>query len=172
MVIMEEFRDIKGYEGLYQVSNFGRVKSLSRKMCNYQGCYMSKEKILNPGLTKEGYSNVGLYKKGKGRTFRVHILVAMSFLGHIPDGTHKLVIDHIDNNTLNNNVENLQIITNRENTSKDKKNKTSKYTGVSWHKNKKKWECNIRIKGKSTFLGYFICEEKASTVYQNKLKTL
>ena len=50
---IEEFRDIPGYDGLYQVSNLGNVKSLPRKICNHQGCHISKEKILSPGLYRK-----------------------------------------------------------------------------------------------------------------------
>lgn len=66
----EIFKDVPGYEGLYQVSNLGRVKSL-----HYQ-----KEKILKPSEQKWGYLNVHLCKNGKRRTFKIHRLVAESFL--------------------------------------------------------------------------------------------
>jgi hypothetical protein len=92
---MEEFKDIIRYEGLYQVSNLGRVKSLRRN------------KILSP--SKEcGYLKTTLRKDGKQRKLAIHQLVAMAFLGHEPCG-HELVVNHINKNKLDNRVENLKI---------------------------------------------------------------
>lgn len=164
---MEEiFKDIPGYNGLYQASNLGRIKSLSRKVCNYRGCYFSKDKFLTQRISKN-YQSVRIKSGSK----RVHQLVAMAFLGHIPCG-HKIVVDHINHDKLDNRLENLQLITNRENCSKDVKNKSSKYTGVSWDKARNKWQVGIKINGKRYALGRFNCEEEARKVYQNKLKEL
>ena len=98
-------------------------------------------------------------------------MVSIAFLNHKPCG-YKLVVDHIDNNPSNNNVNNLQIITHRENCSKDKRNGTSKYVGVSWSKGMKKWTVNIAFKGKIKHLGYFEDELEASEKYNNFLKTI
>jgi hypothetical protein len=164
---MEEiWKDIPRYKGLYQVSNLGNVKSLPREVCNYRGCFISKEKFLKQRISKN-YHSVRI----KNKTIRVHQLVAMAFLNHTPCG-HKLVVDHINHNKLDNRLENLQLITNRENCSKDVKNKTSKYTGVSWDSNRKKWQVGIKINGKRYALGRFNCEEEASQVYKNKLKEI
>ena len=69
----EEWKDIKGYEGLYQVANLGRVKSLGNNKSK-------REKILKPGKCKDGYLIVRLYKNGKGKPFTVHRLVALHFI--------------------------------------------------------------------------------------------
>ena len=95
----------------------------------------------------------------------------MSFLNHTPCG-YKEVVDHIDNDKLNNKVENLQLTTVRYNTSKDVKNSTSKYTGVCWHKNLQKWMCQIQIKGKNQYLGIFENEIDAHNAYQKTLKKI
>ena len=168
--LKEEFRSIPGYEGYYEVSNFGNVKSLKREFL-INGKYPStvKEKILRQTLNKDGYYRILLYKDGKREQFNIHILVAMVFLGHVPDG-HKIVVDHIDNNKLNNRVSNLQLISQRENSSKDKKNGTSKYVGVTWNKDRDKWVSRITINGKFKYLGYFTSEEEAAEAYQNALK--
>ena len=155
----EEFRSISGYEGLYEVSNFGNVKSLTN------------DKILKPCLGSRGYYMVRVYKDNKGNTMSIHILVAMAFLGHKPDG-YKIVVDHIDNNKLNNHVSNLQLISNRENTSKDKKNGTSKYTGVTWYNASNKWLAQIAINSKKKNLGLFETEDEAHETYQKALKML
>jgi hypothetical protein len=167
----EEFRSIPGYEGLYEVSNFGNVKSLEREYLN-KGKYPGtvKEKILKPHFTDKGYQKVNLYKDGKSRHIKNHVLVAMAFLGHKPDGTHKIVVDHIDNNPLNNHVSNLQLISQRENSSKDKKNGSSQYTGVIRNKNTNKWHSHIKINGKQKHLGLFVSEEEAHEAYQKALK--
>ena len=109
---MEIFKDIKGYEGCYQVSNLGRVKSLHRIVKRNNGNIMTiKERILKP--RKGRYYNLKLRSNGNHKTYNVHFLVAQQFLNHIPK--KGMVIDHIDKNELNNKVENLRIITHREN---------------------------------------------------------
>lgn len=157
----ETWRDVKGYEGDYQISDLGRVKSLK----------FGREKILKQSLTKIGYFKVNLHKNKTRNTCVVHVLVAVAFLNHKPDG-HKIVIDHIDNDKLNNCIDNLQLITQRENISKDIVRASSRYIGVHWQKRAKKWRSQIQIKGKIKHLGYFKCEIEASKVYQDALKEL
>ena len=162
--MQEVWKDIPNYEGLYQVSDHGRVKSLKRER-------VVKDKILNSYLDRYGYSRLFLCKEGKRKTVYIHQLVAMTFLNHIPNG-HEIVVDHIDNDKSNNRIENLQLITQRENVSKDRKIGTSKYTGVSWHKASKKWVVSIRTSDKRKYLGYFDCEIEASEAYKTALKEL
>ena len=106
-----QWKDISGYEGIYQISNFGRVKSLARY--TIQKHYL-EEKILNQHENKkiDGYMVVDLYKDGKRKKFYVHRLVAQEFIGNIPEGYE---IDHKDINKKNNNVNNLKIVTHKEN---------------------------------------------------------
>lgn len=169
---MEEeiWKDIVGYEGLYQVSNLGRVKSLSRKMSNGKGTYISKEKILKGNQDRYGYLFVNLCKQSKRKIFRIHTLVAITFLNF--NTKDKLVVDHINNIRSDNRLENLQIITNRENCSKDKKKGTSKYIGVSWQTKEKRWRAAIRINSKTKYLGLFEDEMEASKAYQRELEKL
>jgi len=159
---MEIWKDIPGYEGIYQASNFGNVKSL-----NY--LRSKKERILKP--SNNGYLFVNLCNKGKKITHTIHSIIAMTFDGHIPNGMNA-VIDHIDNDPLNNHSDNLRITTNRENTSKDRKGGTSKYVGVSWNKVKNKWVANIELNSKTIYLGSFTNEIEASQAYQTKLKQI
>lgn len=102
---MEEWRDVRGYEGLYQVSNTGKVRSLN---------YMHTGKIhqISPRTTKDGYQDVLLHKNGVRKLIRVHRLVAIAF---IPNPYNKPEVDHIDTNPSNNNVENLRWVTSLEN---------------------------------------------------------
>jgi len=158
---IEIWKDVVGYEGIYQISNLGRVKSLK----------FGRERIIMAYANGRGYLLVGLLKEGLKGTRAIHQLVAESFLEHTPCG-HKVVVDHIDNNKLNNNVENLQLITQRDNSSKDKKGYSSKYVGVSWNKFNQKWATRITIKGKYKHLGYFINELDASKAYKVALKSV
>jgi len=165
----EIFKDIPNYEGIYQVSNFGNFKSLERKVySNGKLHYIQKEKILNKYISKRGYYYVNLCKKGKAKKITIHQLVAISFLNHKLDGTTKIVVDHIDANKLNNNLNNLQLISNRHNLNKDKKRNLP--TGV--YKEKNKYRVRIFLNDKLEHLGMFDTIEQASKVYKNKLLTL
>ena len=159
--MMEEiWKPIPNYEGLYEVSDLGRVKSL-----NYNRT--KTEKFLKLQKNSVGYYHVIL----KGKTLQVHQLVAITFLNHIPNG-YNLIIDHINDNKLDNRPKNLQIVTARFNTCKTQGNYSSKYKGVSWSKAAKKLLSFIRINGKLKHLGLFNCELSASIAYQNKLKEI
>ncbi len=109
---MEEiWRDIDNYEGLYQVSSLGRVKSLGRFESGHyrngdkNASYYRKEKILKPKTNKHGYYTVRLYKNGNGSYYLVHRLVANAF---IPNPMNLPEIDHISTIRTENNVENLR----------------------------------------------------------------
>lgn len=156
----EEWKVIEGFED-YQVSNLGRVKSLK----------FGKERILKPGAKGSKYLTVVLSEKKVLKTRTIHQLVAMAFLNHKPDG-HKLVIDHKDDNPLNNNLNNLQLTTTRFNAYKTQVKYASNFKGVSWHKQIKKWVSGIYLNGKQIHLGVFNTELEASEAYQLKLKTL
>ena len=154
----ENWKDIPEYEGLYQVSDLGRVKSLK----------FGKERVLKAGTNSSGYLMVVICKDKKQKTAMVHQLMAMAFLNHKPNG-NTLVVDHINNVSTDNRLSNLQLISNRENTSKDKKGGSSKYVGVYWNKATKKWVAHIKINGKLKHLGYFEEEVEAHNAYQSKL---
>lgn len=106
---MEEWKDIQGYEGLYQVSNLGRVKSLYR--LNSRGQKI-KGKILKYSINPKGYAIVILCKNGITKTISVHRLVAIHFIEN-PNNLN--VINHIDGNKINNNITNLEWCTQSEN---------------------------------------------------------
>ena len=164
--IQEIWKDIPNYEGYYQVSNLGNVKSLAR--FNNLGKRV-KEKILKNFVnTTNGYLDVNLSKIGLVKTKRIHQLVAEAFLNHSQKG-HKLVVNHKNFNRQDNRVENLEIVTQRENANKAHIKSSSKYVGVSWHKGRKKWMSRIVINGKRKHLGYFFEEIEASNAYLNAL---
>lgn len=167
---VEIWKDVIGYEGLYKVSDFGNVKSLSRITKNNGGFYLSKEKILKQYIDSLGYPRVGLAKNNVGKKFRIHVLVAMAFMGHVQE-KYKTVVDHIDNDKTNNKLINLQLITQRKNASKNRSG-TSKFTGVCFKKANKKWLSSIQINGKTKHLGYYDNEIDAHNAYQEKLKQI
>lgn len=108
---MEIWKDIDGYNGLYQVSNLGNVKSVERFRTNGKGGYIQKSRILKTGK-RNGYLFVNLCKDGVVKTFKVHRLVANHFL---PNPEKKPEIDHINTDSTDNRVENLRWVTHKEN---------------------------------------------------------
>lgn len=103
---MEEvWKDIVGYDGLYQVSNLGRVRSL-----NYRRTGKTKE--MKPGTDKNGYRYICLMVEGKARYYKVHRLVYEAFVGPIPYG-HE--INHINEEKADNRVENLETVSHKDN---------------------------------------------------------
>ena len=108
----EIWKDIKYYEGLYQISNYGNVKSLPKERRNRRGVYIQKEKLLSLTNTSTGYKKVELVKDGKRKGFKVHRLVAQAF---IPNPDEKPQVNHIDGDKTNNYVDNLEWATASEN---------------------------------------------------------
>ncbi len=168
----EIWKDVPNYEGHYQVSNLGRVKSLSRKAFNGKSMHTLKGRILKGSSGKSNYLIVGLSKNGKRKTITIHQLVVMAFLNHKPNGYNGLIVDHVNNIKTDNRLNNLQLVTARHNLSKDRKNKTSKYTGVRWCNSSSKWRSAIYINGNQIHLGLFLSEKEASNTYQKAKKKL
>lgn len=158
---MEIWKTIPNYED-YQVSNLGNVKSLK----------WGKEKKMLFGDDGQGYLSVRLYANNSSKSIKVHKLVAITFLNYNTNGTTEIVIDHINNIKSDNRVDNLQLITHRENTNKDRKPKTSKHTGVSWDKDRLKWMALIEFKNRGVFLGRFNTELEAMQKYKFALSEL
>lgn len=100
--MIEVWKDIDGYEGLYQVSNLGRIRSLK----------YGKERILKHRKDKDGYLRVGLYKNSKMKDYFVHRLVALVF---IPNPNNLPCINHKDENKTNNSVDNIEWCTQQHN---------------------------------------------------------
>lgn len=148
----EQWKPIENYPDYY-ISNLGNVKSLK----------IGDERILKAGNNK-GYLFVilcnKLKNKLKNKKRTIHSLVAEAFL------------NHKDLNKQNNNVYNLEIVTNRENTNLKHLKSTSKYVGVTFHKQNNKWRSRIQIDGKLKHLGLFDTEIEASNAYQLKLNSL
>lgn len=121
---MENWKDIKGYEGLYQISDYGNVKRLA-------GSPKCKEdRIMTKSVSSNGYLFVTLYKNGKSKTHRIHRLVLENF--NPVENMENLEVNHLDEDRTNNNLSNLQWCTRQENLNYG--NRAKKYTQSRGHK--------------------------------------
>lgn len=112
-VIREIWRDVAGYEGYYQVSTVGRVRSLDRIVMRANNSPMLRKGVmLTPQKDRDGYLLVGLKRGGKEYKAKVHRLVAEAF---IPNYDNKPIVNHLDGDKGNNAVNNLEWCTDREN---------------------------------------------------------
>ena len=107
---MEIWKDVPNYEGYYQVSNLGRVRSLDRIIIDGKRKRNFKGVVLKQGLSKAGYYSVSLYKNHKGMTFFIHQLVGICFLGYELK-QNGFVVNHKDHNKLNNTLNHLKQFT-------------------------------------------------------------
>ena len=161
MEVEEKFIEIKNFEGKYQISNLGNVKSL---------CW-NKEIIRKPFNTN-GYWMVNLcLLNSKIKTLTIHRLIAEHF---IENPENKPLVDHIDGNKLNNKLSNLRWATRNENMHNQKisKSNTTGFKGVTYYKPTKKFAAKIKIDNKTYYLGYFKTAKEASDVYEKKAKEM
>ena len=120
---MEIWKDITGYDGVYQISNYGRVRRFWKKsQWNPEG----KLKMLKVSIGERGYQCVNLYKNGKRTTCKIHRLVSFEF---IENTLNKPQVNHIDGNKINNHVDNLEWCTCSENLKHAYKTGLKKFTG-------------------------------------------
>lgn len=169
---MEEiWKDIRGYEGIYQISNLGRVKSLQRQTQGRWGIQNIPEKIIKCAKNAKGY----LHCRIGNKTYSVHTLV-WDYFGDEPRNKITRQIDHIDQNKANNYIGNLQLLSNRQNCIKRSLNrcKTSRFSGVRLDKRKKYpyWTAQIYKGGKIISLGAYSVEALAGLAYQKALISL
>ena len=171
----EIWKDIPNYEGCYQASNLGMVRSLDRIVTFSNGRKQFYKGKLIKGSVNKGYRRTTLNIEGVGRNFLFSRLVAMAFLGHEPDG-HELVVDHINGDKSDDRLENLRIVTNRANRStcfrSNEESFSSEYVGVSWSKRNSAWRSQIAHNGVVTGLGYYDTELEAYNAYQSALSKI
>jgi len=170
---IELWRDIPNHIGLYKVSDLGRAKSLDRMVRHkrWGGHAFYEGKILKQNYSKNEYLCFRTSNEDVKTTHFTHQLVAAVFNGHVVSGREE-VVDHKNNIKLDNRAVNLQSITHRKNTSKDIKNKTSRYTGVSWDREEKKWASNIQRNGVKLRLIRTTNEDLANSMYQIALANI
>jgi hypothetical protein len=162
----EIWKKIPEYGDRYEISNLGNFKYLP--YYDARGRYR-KEKITK-GYPTGGYLGVALLNK----RVKIHQLVAIAFMDHKVNG-NTIVIDHKNEIKTNNKLTNLQILTQRDNIVKsiDKTKTTSKYSNVSYSKNRKavkKWRCYTNLKKQHIHIGWFLTEEEAHIAYKNYIK--
>ena len=158
--VAEIWKDIIGFEGLYQISNYGNVKSCKRYVNAKFGKRVVNEKLLSLGKDKDGYFMAILCEDAIRKTVKVHRLVADAFIDKF-DG--KNIVNHIDLNKQNNTVSNLEWVSSLENNCHSRLNikSTSKYIGVYFSKRDNNFRVSAKIKGKRFNLGKFENEEDA-----------
>ena len=159
-MIQEIFKDIKGYEGLYQISNCGSVFSIKSK------------RNLKPSKKKTGYFRFELWNKNKGKKFVAHRLVAGAF---VPNPENKPQVNHKDSNRGNNYYKNLEWATLSENSRYSKRRKTKKssiYKGVYPYNSSGRWYASIRLNNKKIILGSYDSEKEAAIAYNTGAKEL
>jgi hypothetical protein len=164
---VEVWKDVPNYEGLYKVSDLGRVKSLKmlkNSSINIQKKILTNKKILKKYINNN-YFSVSLSYNGKSKSFYVHQLIAITFLAHISD-RKKICVDHINNIKKDNRLTNLQLLSPRKNIIKDSSNKTG-YTGVTEFKNR--FQTLIYFNKKNVCLGSFKDIKSANKKYQEAL---
>lgn len=108
----EIWRPVKGYEGYYEISNFGRLKSLERKVKQGNHFRFVPEKIKKPHMSGDGYPAYTLCKDCKSRMIRTHLLIARAF---IPNPDNKGYVDHINTDKNDFSIKNLRWVTAKEN---------------------------------------------------------
>jgi hypothetical protein len=164
----ETYKNILGYEGLYQISNLGNVKSLARAWKtgkNYLNKFNSSEKILKLSYGHSGYRLVTLTKDGKQKTFRVHVLVWDTFSDIKRNNLH---VDHIDENKNNNGFANLQLLSCRKNIIKSLKHR-GRFVGHAYPEGSG-YRAQISDKGKTYYIGNFATKNQAINAYNQKLQ--
>jgi hypothetical protein len=149
---VEQWKDIPDYEGLYQVSDLGRIKSLEKprkKSTNNPNSFV-RERIMKGSLGKR-YLCTALYKDGFSKSFLVHHLLSITFLNFKPN-MGDIIVDHINNIPTDNRLINLQLITRRHNNIKDVKSKSE---AVGLYERNGFFNVTISVNGISCGLGNF-----------------
>lgn len=165
----EVWRDIEGYEGLYRVSNLGRVSSIKRTVSMRINDSTTKQtvngRIMKPWITgyNSNYFCVSLCLSGKRKNNLVHRLVARAF---IENKENKPQVDHIDGNQKNNNVKNLRWVSNHENSFHYKKTMPIKGYTKKVGATGARYLCTFVIYKKGYFLGSFSTPEESQAVYK------
>ena len=172
---MEEWRDVPNYEGYYQASNLGMVRSLDRTVTTKHGVERFYKGKIIEGNVQKGYRRTTLRGDGICGKFMFSQIIAMTFLGHKPNGT-TLVVDHVNGDMSDDRVDNLRIVSHRANSTtcfrSNKGSFSSEYIGVHWHKKVSKWRTQIQHNGANVHLGYYDTEVEASNAYQLALSKI
>ena len=168
--MIEIWKSIIGYEESYEISNFGRIRSIDRTIiCKNGNPQFNKGKVLSPSKDKDGYLQIHLSKKGKLKYFRIHQLVFQTFTGQSIK-----YLDHKNRIKNDNCLTNLRPSTNSTNQANrlEPKNNTSGHKGIFHCKKTNKWRASIQKEDKRYWLGQFLIKENAIIAYNKKAKEL
>jgi len=170
----EVWADVPEFEGYYKGSTMGRIKSVEKVLWNGFGHFTQKERILKGYVNVHGYRVLGLRKDGvHSKTPGFHQIIAMCFLNHKPC-RFEWVINHINANKLDNRLANLEVCTQRYNTTDAAKRRetTSEFTGVCYRKDKNNWSAGIGYNWKMYNIGSFKNELDAKKRYEDALREI
>jgi hypothetical protein len=167
LLLFEKWKDVVEYKGCYQISNFGRVRSLDRNEINVNGISRKLKGSLKNSFISGGYVLVTLSKNNTNKSYTIHRLMAEAF---IPNPNNLDEVNHKDRKRKNNFLSNLEWCTSRENThhARIRMKSSSKYVGVSYDKYnfQRPWVSRINLNGKPKFLGRHETEELAFNAYK------
>lgn len=141
------WKDIPGYEGLYRLNINGQIESCNKMMYKT----LSPKKLVKLSKNKSGYIFVNLSKRNIKQMFQIQKLMALTFAGGVPHGK---VVDHIDADKTNNNINNLQFITQRENAVKELLLKNG-YVDIYQRKDNNKWRARLQLSHKRLSIGNY-----------------
>lgn len=169
----EVWMDIPDYQGYYQASNLGRIRSVDRLIVDKNGCEKNhKGRVLKGSINTDGYRKINLSKNNIQKTLTFSQVIAITFLNHVPNGV-TIVVDHINGDILDDRLINLRLVTNRENTSicfrSNRYSFSSNFEGVHFNKTDKKWMAFIYYRNKFHHLGQYDNEIDAAKAYQDML---
>jgi len=157
---MKDFTPIKGIER-YSINKIGQVK-------NEKGLIMKTFTSTSKNSSHKGYHRITLVVGAERKKFFIHILMAKTFLNY--DNYENPIVDHIDNDSFNNNLDNLQITTKRHNSYKDIVRTVNNLLGT--YKRGNTYVASIKINGKKVYLGTFKTEQEAHEQYMKALNNL
>lgn len=162
---MEEiWKDVVGFDGFYEVSNTGRVRSVDRIIKSSKRSHFKLKGKIVGNKNNAGYMVVTISKELLSEERLIHRIVAEAF---IPNPNNLPQVNHINGDKKDNRVENLEWVSNRENTCHARVGKfTSKHSNVCWLPDRKKWKSYIQINNKRIQLGRFDTEEEAFAAVQ------
>ncbi len=158
-ILFETWKPVVGYEGFYEISSHGRLKSLR------------KSRLILLSKNSEGYYNVKLSNNNGYRNHKIHRLVAQAFLGTPAKG---MVVNHKNGCKTDNKVDNLEYVSPRDNVAHSilHKNKRCAFIGVDFQKRVGKYRARILVNGVTKHIGLFYSQEEAGQAYQAALRNL
>lgn len=159
--------DVPYSNGWYQINTNGEVRSVERFVSRNGVKAKISGRVLKPSNGIDGYPYVTLNYSGRRERFKLHRLVAKTYISNYSE---ILDVDHINGNRSDNRLKNLRMATRSQNraNSKSRVNSSSQYKGVSWSKQKKCWRADIMLNGEHIYLGLYGDELEAANAYDVK----